>query len=164
MVRVLKQVVPHVWESSEGATVEGARLRETVKQLRRVKGSQREGHLAQRALARAQRVHQRENKPPTPPVAEALLQVRVQQILIPTPSVYKPGCLGEAHLPEKLENKNSSTSDIHLGRLNMKIHVNCPRQGCKTCYQAKFDFQAAAKLGKTISSSWRGATVIEGSA
>lgn len=40
------------------------------------------------------------NKPPTPPVAEALLQVRVQQILIPTHSVYKPGCLGEAHLPE----------------------------------------------------------------
>lgn len=87
--------------------------------------------MAQRALARAQRVHQRENKPPTPPVAEALLQVRVQQILIPTPSVYKPGCLGEAHLPEKLENKNSSTSDIHLGRLNMKIHVNVLGRGVK---------------------------------
>lgn len=100
MVRVLKQVVPRVRESSEGTTVEGARLREAAMQLRRVKASQREGHLAQRALARAQRVHQRENKPPTPPVAEALLQVRVQQILIPTPSVYKPGCLGETHLPE----------------------------------------------------------------
>ena len=50
MVRVLKQVVPHVRESSEGTTVEGARLREAAMQLRRVKASQREGHLAQRAL------------------------------------------------------------------------------------------------------------------
>lgn len=37
---------------------------------------------------------------PTPPIAEFLLQVRVQPILIPTPSVYKPGGLGEVHLPE----------------------------------------------------------------
>lgn len=73
--------------------------------------------LAHGALTRARRVHQSEKTTPTPPVAEALLQVRVQQILTPYPPVFinqvawgKLTCLTP-------KNKSNSASDIHLGRL-----------------------------------------------